>query len=407
MAGELPGRIRRVLDLTIAGDHEEFPEQPVFAAPASPAESNRIRSSLFPRACFRFEDAVFQFDSSFPLFGQSFDAEPLKAILDENKGARLSIFGHADPSGDDEYNKVLSGRRAQSIFATLIRNVPIWRDLYVKHDTRGKDKWGLRSIQIMLNVVGAFEGAPDGSGVRIDGELDDPTREKLRRFQEDHGLAPAPLGPPPDRLLDATTFAALVEIYMNVLCLVDAAGNSLRLTNEDFLAQGEGKDGKGDIQGCSEFNPILVFSQQENREFQRNENHDIRNEANRPNRRVMVLIFRPGSRVDPRRWPCPSVKEGTAGCRKRFFRAIPGSAFQNGDVRRAPQAERREFGQTRDTFACRFYDRMVSSGPCEVIFLPALASWDVDEVESAPSVLTKDAPAEPDDPASSVPRGPR
>lgn len=73
----------------------------------------------------------------------------------------------------------------------------------------------------------------------------------------------------------------------------------------------------------------------------------------------MVLIFRQGSRVDPAKWPCPRVAEGTAGCRKRFW--SDGEARRS---RRLPDKERK-YEIDRQTFACRFYDRMVSASPCE------------------------------------------
>ncbi len=395
---DLPGRLRRLDGLVVSGDHEVIETSPVFAAPASAAEANRIRSPLFPRACFKLEDAVFAFDSSFPLFGQSFDADPLKELLDLNPGARLAVFGHADPSGDDDYNKVLAGRRAQAIHAMLLRNVDTWRELYVRHDQRGKDKWGLASIQIMRNVVGPFEKESETSGVRIDGQMDEPTREKLRTFQARKGLPATPFGAAPEHLLDAATFDVLAERYMHVLCLTDAVGNSLKLAPADFIASGAGKDGKGDVQGCGEFNPIVVFSQQEDREFKQEKNKERRNRANRANRRVMVLLFKAGTRVDPKLWPCPTVKEGGEGCRKRFFHAVPGTPVRDGDARRAPQAEHREFEKTRDTFACRFYDRLVSGGPCEVVILTAHGAWELDPVTGQDSSLGA--------PPADAPRGP-
>src|SRR5205823_1548209 len=72
---------------------------------------------------------------------------------------------------------------------------------------------------------------------------------------------------------------------------------------------------------------------------------------------VMILLFRPGSKVDPAKWPCPRVKEGTAACRKRFW--------SDADKKRQFQQNRREFKDTQDTFACRFYQRIADSSPCE------------------------------------------
>jgi hypothetical protein len=99
----------------------------------------------------------------------------------------------------------------------------------------------------------------------------------------------------------------------------------LTLTKQDFLAHGADAHGKGDYQGCSEFNPMLIFSQEKQAQFdqaeQRNDSEQMldRNEQNEINRRVMVLMFRKGSRVDPHQWPCPRASEGVAGCIKRFW----------------------------------------------------------------------------------------
>src|SRR5262249_54111571 len=67
--------------------------------------------------------------------------------------------------------------------------------------------------------------------------------------------------------------------------------------------------------------------------------------------------FAPGRRVNPAAWPCPRAKEGVAACRKRFF--------PDGEVRRNPQGGRREFDDTKDTFACRFYQLITDDSPCE------------------------------------------
>ena len=87
---------------------------------------------------------------------------------------------------------------------------------------------------------------------------------------------------------------------MQKLCPSD-----LKLTKKDFLAQGADGGGKGDFQGCSEFNPVLIFSQEKQEKFdqakQKNDKPTLagRNAQNAPNRRVMVLMFRKGSRIDP------------------------------------------------------------------------------------------------------------
>jgi len=154
---------------------------------------------------------------------------------------------------------------------------------------------------------------------------------------------------------DAGRRKLLFERYMDTLC-----GSELKLQKKDFLARGEDPGGKGDFQGCSEFNPVLIFSSKDQSTFEQSEDKTARNDANATNRRVMVLIFRKGSRVDPLKWPCPRATDGVAACKKRFF--------ADGEQRRTERLldKPRTFAETRDTFACRFYHRLTNSSPCEV-----------------------------------------
>jgi Putative peptidoglycan binding domain len=359
----------------IFGTFPDFGDALAKVGPATADQSNRLRTPLIPKACWKLEESNFEFDSSFVLpLGLTLDTGRLKQLLDAHPKSVLSVFGHADPVGRDEYNKTLSGRRALAVYALLIRRSDIWDDLYRKHDTSGRDKWGLRSIQIMLNQVLPLGRAAELGG-SIDGTMDEPTRQKLREFQTAQGLPQTPFGPPPEHIVDKATFAALAAAYMDKVC-TDDDGTPFQVAKTDFLARGEDNNLKGDVQGCSEFNPLLIFSQAKQRQFDDPSKHKVRNEANKPNRRVMVLLFRAGSRVDPNRWPCPRAKEDTNGCRKRFF-----SDFRK---RLANGPEDREFEKTKDTFACRFYDRLVSSSPCEIIVVPAFATWEVPPINIVP-----------------------
>ena len=171
----------------------------------------------------------------------------------------------------------------------------------------------------------------------------------MRSFQSDQGLGvdgdPGP-----------QTRARLFRAYMDTLCR-DENGEPFQMAAADFLGCGADSAGKGDFQGCGEFNPLLMFSREENDRLSRQENRAERNRENAPNRRVLVLLFRPGSRVNLDRWPCPRAKEGVEGCRRRFFSdAQERSRFQD---------LLREFQNTRDTFACRFYQRISAGSPCE------------------------------------------
>ena len=375
MADGPTGKLIFTSDHGVFGTFPDFPDLVARVGPSTADQSNRLRIPLIPKACWKLEESNFEFDSSFILpVGLTLDTGRLKALLDAHPQSVLSVFGHADPVGRDEYNKALSGRRALAVYGMLTRRTDIWDELYRKRDASG-DKWGLRSIQIMLNQVLPV-GRPPELGGAIDGTMDEPTRQKLREFQAARGLAPTPFGPPPEHVLDRNSFEALAGAYMDKVC-TDDDGTPFRVAKTDFLARGEDRDLKGDVQGCSEFNPLLIFAQAKQRQFDDPTKHKLRNEANKPNRRVMVLLFRPGSRVDPSRWPCPRTKEDTAGCRRRFF--------SDARARLASGPDDREFEKTRDTFACRFYDRIVNSSPCEVVVVRAFATWDVPPIDPVPA----------------------
>jgi len=184
----------------------------------------------------------------------------------------------------------------------------------------------------MLIAVGDYTGPVTGS-------MTPAMKTSVENFQKANVLNP---DGDPGPLTRAKLFAA----YMLYLW-------PSKIAPTDFSAKGADPGLKGDVQGCGEFNPIMVFSKSELASLPK----DRRDEENSANRRVMVLLFRPGSVVPPDKWPCPKIGEGTAGCKKRFW--------SDGEKRRSNQALRREFPITKDTLACRFYDRMVSSSPCE------------------------------------------
>ncbi len=253
----------------------------------------------------------------------------------------LSIFGHADPVGSDDYNKALSGRRATAIYAILINNtqpekaVGLWRQI------GRSENWGTNQQQMMQDAT-ALPAATSG------GEL-------LKAYLQH-------LSPP-----------------------------ELKISPKDFLTQGSDAGGKGDYQGCSEFNPLLIFSQKEQTQFQKGQQDhdqaviDDRNTANEPNRRVLVLLFRAGTKVDAAKWPCPRAAEGVGGCHKRFW--------SDGEKRRSARLSDtdRKFEDTQDTFACRFYQRITSKSPCEGLFVPIalrVVNIDYEPIAGMPYELT-------------------
>jgi outer membrane protein OmpA-like peptidoglycan-associated protein len=356
MPDQKQGSIHSATDGGVIGKHPDPDPAQFLVAPSTSNEFNTVRFRPIPIACFSIDDVRFKFDSSFVLPAIQ---DEIAAFSDLRKldprvlGAPISIFGHADPSfqgnfdpsnantagpGDD-YNKTLSGRRAIAIYALLIREPSFWETLFSTH--LGADVWGTDSIQIMLDAVGqqgasSFAASSQGSSAsaqsaRAQDIANDPSQRKQLFLQ-----------------------------YMNTIC------GDLKLDKTaDFLARNAGTDQKGDVQGCSRFNPRLLFnSEDEDRFAQAWDDQDQpvlrgeRDAGNAINRRVMILIFRKGSQVLPTKWPCPSYKEGTAGCRKRFF--------ADSDVRRSRHDSRseRNSDDTHDTFACRFYQRISSGSPC-------------------------------------------
>jgi hypothetical protein len=188
--------------------------------------------------------------------------------------------------------------------------------------------------------------------VPVDGQANPETRRAISDFQSRNGL-------PADGNAGPDTRKKLFLAYMDKIC-VDGKGAPFTVDKTDgFLGQSQDDGGKGDFQGCGEFNPSLIFSQPENDEFQKDKDKTERNKANAPNRRVMALLFRPGSIVLPEKWPCPRAKEGIADCKKRFF--------SDGEDRRSQRLQDRDrtSKDDKDTFACRFYDRLSAKSPCE------------------------------------------
>lgn len=401
----------------IAGLHAEASAPAVLVAPTGADLPNTLRPAIVPFACWTIEDLRFEFGSSV-IVAEAKDAlELLAELLDEHTEPRpirgeprsadavvplISIFGHGDPVGDDDLNKRLSGRRAAAVYGLLTRRAEVWEDLYSNKQRFASscpgDEWGTRSLQLMLNELPAdaaedetgetsaassaadydADGFPRGldptedlgSGstedpeaeprklldppLAVTGVLDEPTKAAVRSFQESaHGRS---AGLAVDGVPGPATRKELFTAYMDAICL-DRDGAPFKVDSaKGFLGRGEDAGGKADWQGCSEFNPLMVLSQDERAAFERSKDKTARNAANSINRRVLVLLFRPGVQA-PENWPCPRASEGIGACKKRFW--------SDGEERRSSGSTRREFADTRDTFACRFYQRLTTTSPCE------------------------------------------
>lgn len=300
-----------------AASHQPRIARPLLVAPTDAADFNALSLDLVAVACIQLPDILFEFDSSFPVPGVAGMLSQIPALRQAHAGSGgrlppLSVFGHADPTGNDDYNKVLSGRRAMAIYGALCRDTGLWNALF--DHAHGGDDWKAKNVAATMH---AATGLPSG-----------------------------------------TSRADLMLAYMDIL-------SPQPMTKADFLGQGADAAGKADFQGCGEFNPQVLLSIKENAALSK----QARNEQNTPNRRVIVFMFRPGTRIDTSRWPCPTALEGSAGCVKRFF-----GPPRTGELRRQPGDQRREFAKTLDTFACRFYDRVSRLSPCELPAPPSTLS---------------------------------
>lgn len=339
-----------------AASHTQ-PSEVAYAVSPTEAKTTRfcsLQPPIRPVACWRLDDLRFDFDSSFILPAGSKEFALLAAKRPPEPGTGpavgplLTVFGHADPSGSDSYNKPLSERRAAAVYGLLVRDIELWEQLCLKGS--GSDQWGYRHLQLILKALGYDPGATDGVVTATN-------RTAVRAFQAQHkSVTGGAL--PQDGSIDAATRKSLFAAYMDAVC-VDASNTPFRFRKEEFLSrQPNGlKGGRLDYQGCSEFNPIVVFSQADDADYQKPANKNERNEANRPNRRVVVYMFPNSLKFTEVTWPCPaSGADGTA-CHAHFW--------PNGDERRLPQARMREHLHGGRTFACMFYDRIARGSPCE------------------------------------------
>ena len=357
------GTLEQITTGGLSGSHEKPENFALRVAPTTTDDFNSVRMRLIPVACWRVDDIRFAFDSSMVLPAVRDEMPALAKMIAKHSiddpakaGVKLAppvaLFGHADPVGNDDYNKSLSGRRAAAIYGLVTRRDEVWEDLYsntgIFAQSAAGDKWGTGAIQIMLNEV--------AGPVPVDGKQGPETQSAIRDFQSQNGLAA-------DGNAGPATRKQLFLAYMDKIC-VDDKGAPFTIDRTDgFVAKGVDAAGKVDFQGCGEFNPTLIFSAPKNSKFEQSKDKSQRNQENAPNRRVLALLFRPGSVVLPEKWPCPRAKEGTAGCKKRFF--SDGDARRN---RRLPDRDRTA-KQDKDTFGCRFYARLLTKSPCEKILV--------------------------------------
>jgi outer membrane protein OmpA-like peptidoglycan-associated protein len=121
------GTIHGTSDGGTTGKHEPVDPFQFLVGTSTADQFNTAILRLLPIACFRVDDVRFSFDSSFPATDPTDPKKDIRAELEifvqlqkDFPESPLSIFGHADPVGNDDYNKQLSGRRSTVIYALLI-----------------------------------------------------------------------------------------------------------------------------------------------------------------------------------------------------------------------------------------------------------------------------------------------
>jgi len=162
------GTIHGTSDGGVAGKHPEADPFEFLVGPTTGDEFNTTQLRLVPVACFRVDDVRFDFDSSFVTADPADEKKDIRAelkllveLLKDHPQSPLSVFGHADPVGSDDYNKLLSGRRATVIYALLISTtdpdaaVKLWKTV------AATENWGAPQRTTMQSFTGLPAGTAD------------------------------------------------------------------------------------------------------------------------------------------------------------------------------------------------------------------------------------------------------
>jgi OmpA family len=163
------------------------------------------------------------------------ELKQLSDLIRRHPACPPAVFGHADPVGSGEYNKALSGRRATAVYAVLIAGSALESAAGLWETIAGQENWGTPALNAMQQATGLPSGSSRSSSIRA---------------------------------------------YLQLL------GQKCHPRPSRFSGQRSRLWRNGRLSGCGEFNPLLIFSGNEQSEFAQDSDDTRLNRANAPNRRV-------------------------------------------------------------------------------------------------------------------------
>jgi outer membrane protein OmpA-like peptidoglycan-associated protein len=266
-----------------------------------------LPKTLFECVCI--PGVTFEFDKSFIRPSVAPHMEKLDAALKKFPDAKLMVYGHTDRVGGEEYNKILSERRAESAYAFVTDQPAIWEKLY------NKENWGLGPIQEILTDLG-FDPGP------IDGKDGPQTQAAVKEYQASKGLTV-------DGKAGPATRKQLFLDYMT-------GKHDVKAEDSQFI--------HNKFMGCGEFNPVVPPNENELAKGGRGQPP-----GNEPNRRVVFYLFK----HPPKEPPCKLRKVLPNGRELALLEPCNEEIEKNPGVR------------NNLLHKCDFYDRMAFKCRCE------------------------------------------
>ncbi len=199
----------------------------------------------------------------------------LREVYEEHPGCEVLVVGHADTTGSDQHNLVLSVERADAMAAYLRDDVERWTG-YFTGSQGVSSPWGTREVQWMLSALPEGEGPKFYAGEPT-GAQDGATTQATKDFQA-WSNATRGTALDEDGVAGPLTRRELVAAYMEL------DGTSLP---PDAVLR---------THGCGEFHPAVDTGD---------------GQAEQENRRVEVFFFEspPGTRPLPQPCAAPGCAE--------------------------------------------------------------------------------------------------